>query len=253
MTFRNFAAGLALIAVALALPADSARAAGEAGDRIERSLPPITSVSLQGAGELIITQGDRDFLVIEGAGEITKEIKAEVKNGRLVLANEREWGSVSWDGLMMRFSTKKPGRHNLRFHLTIRDLKVIEISGAGQVRMNGFHGDTLGVDAAGATKIQLLGLKLKEFKYDAAGASKAVVAGETDTQSVDLAGASNYEAAKLDSRLARIDIAGSGKAELRAREKIDASIAGVGKIDYYGDPKVNPSIAGLGRIRKVGP
>jgi len=249
----RIAANLVLAFTAFAfLPGSTALGAGS-GERVEKALPPINSVSLEGTGELIITQGDRDFLVIEGAGEITKEIKADVKNGRLVLTNEREWGSVSWDGFLMNFSFKKPGRQNLRYLLTVKSLKEIESSGAGYVRMDSFKGDQLKVDAAGATKIEFSGLKLNALKFGAAGACKALMAGEVETQTIEIAGAGTYEAAKLDSKTVKIEIAGSGKAEIRAKESIEASIAGVGKIDYYGDPKVIPSIAGLGRIRKAGP
>ncbi|KAB2840220.1 MAG: DUF2807 domain-containing protein [Burkholderiales bacterium] len=250
MTIRPFLLALLL---APALVSSAAQAAGESKDRIERNLPPITAVSLQGTGELIITQGDRDALVIEGAGEITRELKSEVQNGKLVLTNERDWGSVTWDGFLMNFSFKKPGRQHVRYYLTVKNLKEIESSGAGHVRMEGFKGDVLKVEGAGATKFEFSGLKLRELHFDAAGACKATFAGEVESQHIDIAGAGSYEAAKLDSKTIRIDIAGSGKAELRAKERIEASIAGVGKIDYYGDPKVIPSIAGLGRIRKAGP
>lgn len=238
---------------ALAAFGSAAQAAGEGKDRIERSLPPINAVSLQGTGDLFITQGDRDSLVIEGAGEITRELKSEVQNGKLVLTNERDWGSVTWDGFLMNFSFKKPGRQHVRYYLTVKTLKEIESSGAGSVHMEGFKGDTLKVEAAGATKFDLSGLKLKALHFDVAGACKATLSGEAESQDIDIAGAGSYEASKLHSKTVRIDIAGSGKAEIRAQDRIDASIAGVGKIDYYGDPKVSPSIAGLGRIRKAGP
>lgn len=240
-------------ALVLGVAGSAALAAGENKDRIERNLPPITAVSLQGTGELIITQGERDALVIEGAGEITRELKSEVQNGKLVLTNERDWASVTWDGFLMNFSFKKPGRQNIRYYLTVKDLKEIESSGAGHVRMEGFKGDALKVEGAGATKFEFSGLKLKQLHFDAAGACKATLSGSVDEQEIDIAGAGSYEAAKVESTTIRIDIAGSGKAELRAKERIEASIAGVGKIDYYGDPKVIPSIAGLGRIRKAGP
>lgn len=240
-------------ALALAATVSAAQAAGDGKERIERSLPPINAVSLQGTGDLFITQGDRDSLVIEGAGEITRELKSEVQNGKLVLTNERDWGSVTWDGFLMNFSFKKPGRQNVRYYLTVKNLKEIESSGAGHIHMEGLKGDTLRVEGAGATKFDLSGLKLKELHFNVAGACKATLAGEVDSQDIDIAGAGSYEASKLHSKTVRIDIAGSGKAELRAQDRIEASIAGVGKIDYYGDPKVTPSIAGLGRIRKAGP
>jgi hypothetical protein len=184
----------------------------------ERAVSGFHEVELSGFGTLNISRGERETLMIEAEDNILPLIKTEVRNGRLVIEFEEKGP----------FNTQHP----VVFNLNVKDLDVIDVSGAGKVVAADLEAEQLTVAISGAADMEL--------------------AGKVDTQVVSLSGGSNYNGKNLASAHALVDISGTGDVTLRVSDTLDATISGAGSISYIGDPQVSRNISGIGSVNKVG-
>jgi predicted ester cyclase len=201
-----------------------------------RQIENVQEVSLEGIGTLQITQGDTESLTIEAEPKVLKKIDTEVKNGRLTI---KPSGS---------FHTREP----ITYHLTIKELSAIDLSGAGKVEARELESDALeiGVDGAGSVTIDKLTANTLDVK--AVGKGTIELAGTVDTQTVSLSGAAGYRAGDLASRVTTITVDGAAQATIQVSDSLDVRVSGAGSVTYSGDPKVKQNVSGAGRVSKAG-
>jgi hypothetical protein len=116
------------------------------------------------------------------------------------------------------------------YALTVKDLKDLTLSGAGNITVNGIQTDTLRVVLSGAGKL--------------------TISGTAPRQEVTLSGAGAYEADNLASNTASVTVSGTGSARVKVRDTLDATVSGVGSIVYLGDPAVTQHVTGAGSVTK---
>ncbi|GAJ20157.1 unnamed protein product, partial [marine sediment metagenome] len=95
----------------------------------ERDVSGFHKVYLEGIGNLIITQGDEESLVIEADDNIIPLIRADVSGDRLTIGFKRGYSFIP--------------AAKIKFHLTVIDLDKISISGAGDINCDDFNTDEL--------------------------------------------------------------------------------------------------------------
>jgi hypothetical protein len=186
---------------------------------IAREMGAFTAVDIAGVGEIVITQGQTERLMVETDDNVQDVVLSEVRGDTLHL-DMKPNASMSTITKMI-------------FTVTVRDLKRITFSGAGTISVRDLNGDQLTVDHSGAGKI--------------------TIAGTVQEQHVTLSGAGSYDGAALTSNRATITLSGLGNAVVHAREQLDATISGAGSIEYIGNPQVTKQISGLGTIKQRAP
>ncbi len=193
-------------------------------------------VELASVGGLIITQGDKEELVIEAEDNLVPLIESDVnKDGVLVL----------------RFKDHENIRptKNITYRLTVKNLDRITLTGSGTIDSDHLTADREQIRLPGSGDIRIGRLDAGEVSVKVEGSGKvALSGGGARTQKLDIAGSGEYEASEFKTGTAEASISGSGAARLNARETLDVSISGSGEVSYTGDPKVTKKISGSGQL-----
>lgn len=200
----------------------------------QRDVGDFDKVTLSGVGRLYIAQTGSESLTIEAEDNIMPLLTSEVLGHRLVLGTEPG----------AHFNPTKP----IRYTLTVKDLRDIRISGAGNVEVSALGAPSLRLEISGAGNMTVTGLAADTLEVGLSGAGNATCAGEVRDQEIRISGAGSFNAEDLPSVTASAIISGTGSAHLRVSEKLDARVSGVGSITYRGNPTVRKSVSGVGRI-----
>jgi hypothetical protein len=209
-----------------------------------REFSGLIGVHHKGVGNMLITQGDRDELRIEGDPEVRSRILTDVKDGILVIRHDQDF--ISWLSMWTK------SIDSLRFFLTIKDIRLIKLSGAGSIKAVSVKSDTLELVNSGAGSQVIDDLDVKEFKVELSGAGSMDVAGKCVDQHIKLSGAGSFNGSKLVSQNAEVKLSGVGSASVRVSGKLDANLSGVGSVEYYGDPQVTRKVTGIGNLKALG-
>ncbi len=202
----------------------------------ERDVSDFHKVHLSGVGDLIITQGEEESLLIETDDNIIPLIETEVSAEKLTIGFRRGYNFVPTS--------------DIKFYLTVKELDEILLSGAGSIVCHGFDAEELEIEISGAGDIDFR-LNADVVRVNSSGAGDINMSGRVDRQEIDLSGAGKYDAEDLESRECDITVSGAGSATVNVSQKLDVDISGVGGVEYQGSPRVQQNITGLGRIRSV--
>ena len=196
-------------------------------------------VNFSTIGELTITQGDRESLMIEAESNVMSRITTSVRGGTLYI----EMKSGIWNVV-----PTKP----LKYDLTVKELTALDLSGLGNVYAGAIDTDRLDLDVSGAGKIVIRSLTADILEVEHTGLGQCELSGQVRRQEVVLTGASEYDAADLESEKAEVVLTGLGKATVWATETLDIELSGAGSVSYYGNPRVTQNVTGLGKVKSLG-
>jgi len=210
--------------------------------REERALPPFDRIAIEGFADLVLVQGGAESIAIEGAPKYLRNLRFEVTDGKLVLANAK--ARHGWLDLL------DGDTQPIHATLTFRTLDAISVEGAARLRADRLETDRLAVSASGATKLSISALDAKELAVSGSGAFKMDVAGRTVAQRIRISGAGDYRAAKLQSETAKVTVSGAGRVVVLVERSLDIDLSGAGSVEYLGNPKVTQDIRGVGRVKK---
>jgi hypothetical protein len=207
-----------------------------------REVTPFTRLDFTGVGDLTLTQGESESLVIEADDEVLSEIRSEVRGDTLHI------GYKPVGVLKMLFQSGKP----IKMRVTMVNINEVSSSGAGTVRAPAIHAERLDLGTSGVGSITVDDVAAETLDVSISGTGSVTVAGKAREQSLCLSGVGSYRAADLHSESARITISGTGSATVWTDDKLDCSLSGVGSLEYYGNPRISQHISGIGRVRSRG-
>jgi len=202
----------------------------------ERDVSDFDEISFSGMGNLIITQGEEESLLVEADDNILPLIETDVFGDRLTIGFK--WG--------YNFIPTS----NVRFYLTVADLNRITFSGAGKVDCDNLETNKLEFDLSGAGDIDF-NINADELVITSSGAGNLTLSGEVESQNVDISGVGRYNAKELESKECDIEVSGAGSATVNVTEELDVQISGVGNVYYVGVPIVRQDISGLGKVESI--
>jgi hypothetical protein len=181
-----------------------------------RTVSGFSAVSLSGTGQLVIEQTGVESLTITADDNLLPDIRSDVQGNTL------ELGPKAATGL-------SPTR-DIVFHLTVKTLDGLTVSGSGRADAKGIKPDRLVIAISGSGSVAAQG-----------------TAGDLD---VNVSGSGEYQGGSLASKRATINVSGSGGATVAASETLDANVSGSGTVEYLGDPRVTEHVSGSGSVRK---
>lgn len=185
----------------------------------QRDVGAFTAIDVASIGEVVVTQGNAERLMVETDDNIQPLVLSEVRGDTLHLS--------------MKPNTSLAIIPRLIFTVTVRNLKQITLSGAGTISVRGFSGDQLTVDHSGVGAL--------------------TVAGTVKEQHVTLSGVGNYDGTTLVSDRATVNLSGVGDVMVNVRERLDATVSGAGSVAYIGTPELHKQISGVGTVRQRAP
>ena len=206
-----------------------------------RSVSGFDAVQIDGAGDLIITQGESESLEIQAEDNIIDELTSEVQDSRLVLGYRDNF---------LRHQIIPTER--ITYTLTVVDLSEVTINGAADMDIEAIETESLSLIINGAGNITVDQITADRLNVEISGTATIEVEGQVSQQFVSIEGAGNFKAGDLQTSESSIEIAGLGNATVWATETLDISIDGGGNVRYYGSPDVTQDISGLGDIDNLG-
>lgn len=215
------------------------RRAEESEARTEsRDVEAFDEVEFTGYGTLKIEQGPDYAVEVSGPGDEIDRLKTEVRGDTLVIGQEErfEFWLFGW------------GTREVEVRMTVPDLSKVQVSGAGDVNIDGLETESFEFRLSGAGQLTGRDLDLGELVVEMSGAGRAELSGAADSQEIVISGAGEYDAADLETRDTRIDMSGAGTATVWAEDTLDVKASGAGSVNYYGNPDVDSDVSGAGTL-----
>jgi hypothetical protein len=204
----------------------------------ERPLSGFDRVALGGVGKLVISQGEREQLVISAEENLLPYITTQVRGSELVIGMQR--------GKLIVPS------HTLEYRLTVKDLRAVKLAGWGDVEIRPLEVGELEVTTAGAGRIALLDVQAEELCVLVNGSGSVSAKGKVTFLALTINGAGSFLGESLQSQEADLRIAGFGNAVAWVRRALETRISGFGTVSYYGSPQVQQRNYGVGIVRRLG-
>jgi len=203
-----------------------------------RPISGFTALELNGIGTLIIEQGSKESLEVTAEDNIINYLKSDVYGRNLRL---------SVDDFVSIDPTEE-----IIFHLTVKNLERIELSGLGNIEIEALKTPNLDLEISGAGSANIRDLQADSLNLDISGLGNVEIGGSVEDQRIELSGAGNYNADGLKSNEASIEISGTGKAVLWVENELDAELSGMGNLEYYGSPILSTEMSGIGTVKSLG-
>ena len=213
-----------------------------------RPVENFTKIRFKDFGTLYLTQGEQESLTIEADQQLLDELTAEVRDGTLFLGVEDDW----LDRIGKAISSLVSGdQRKVYYHLTVKELEQIHISGNCKLECESLKSDDLGIRVSGLGDLTFEHLDCSTLDVRISGRGEFSAAGRADEQQVRISGSGEYQAGDLASQSMRVVISGQGNATVRVAENLDITISGMGQVNYYGRPKLRQVISGLGKSNRL--
>lgn len=180
----------------------------------EREVSGFSSIQINLGADLSLTPSESESLSIEADDNLMDYIKAEVRNGMLVISTPDN-------------TSLKPSQ-TIKLHVSFNDLTAIEVNGSSAITGDDLNLDTLAVSFSGSGSTRL--------------------AGTVNNQTITIRGQATINNFDLSSQHVTIDISGNGTLEVNAADTLNVTVAGMGTIRYKGDPTITRNISGTATI-----
>ncbi len=233
-----FALAAACIGLANPAVADTTIGSGHVVSET-RPVSGFHGIRLTGSGDVIVTQGDTEGLVVEAEDNILPLVETTVKSdGILHLGMKDHAGSVE---------THK----GVVYRLAVKGLDKMVLEGSGSIRAASFSADRLRMELPGSGEIALDHFKAGETAAQIDGSGKIKLSGVGRNQTVQIDGSGDYKAKDFRTDTAEVKINGSGDARVQANETLKVKINGSGEVGYAGHPKLTQSVNGSGEVQAL--
>lgn len=179
-----------------------------------RTLSEFNSISFEGVGNILLTQGSPQSVLIETHQDILEIIETEVKNEELKIEMRR-----CIDGTADKID----------FHITIPEIKTLNLDGVGNI-------------------IAQNNLNLDDLDIDLMGVGNIILKGATDNLNVNSSGVGNILAFDLVAKSCEVRLTGVGNVQVNVTDELDVTISGSGNVSYRGNPTISADITGAGSL-----
>ncbi|MEC7752653.1 MULTISPECIES: head GIN domain-containing protein [Roseivirga] len=207
-----------------------------------RNVGDFNGIAMNISGKVYVTQGNKNEVIVEADGETLEEVITEVRGNRLSISSRSRRSWFSW-------GDRGTGRVNV--YITVRDLREVVVSGAGDViGQRLIKTDDLRLSISGSGDIELE-VDAKTIQSKISGSGNIDLKGSAQEASLGISGSGKYYAESLKADDYNITITGSGRASVAVFGELEVRISGSGSVYYSGQPTgVNTSVSGSGRVRR---
>lgn len=201
-----------------------------------RQVGAFTKLRLEGPVDVRLNQAAADAVKVSADDNIEPLVETRVDGDTLVLRLQAGAGFTTRQAPIVFVDAKA--------------LQSIVVNGSGDLSLERFKGDQLGLTLSGSGDLRVGLLEVRELNATLSGSGDVRVAGRADVQSWTLNGSGDVDARSLGGRSAKALLNGSGDLDLGTLESLDASLRGSGDLSYGGRPRVKQSISGSGEIHR---
>ncbi|MEO8835761.1 MAG: head GIN domain-containing protein [Caldimonas sp.] len=201
---------------------------------------PFDTVVMSGSATIKLLQGNEDSVFVEGDDDAQQAVSLDLEGRTLRVSPSGAW----------KFWRGKPQQ----IVVTARDLKRIEISGAGDViAPEAMQMRELQVRISGAGSVRLDKLKVGALDFSVSGSGTGTMAGSADELRVRISGRGTYLGENLAAQTAKVTVSGAGEVKVWATKELTATVSGVATVDFWGSAAVHRTNSGLMTWNQHGP
>ncbi len=217
-----------IIVLLLGFPLLSCLAAKAEMVRYSVPIGNVKNITLRSFGSLYIKQGSTNSLGVEVENKYKPNVYVESKNNNLDLGMQNPH-SRWWDV----FDIFTPSFNNLKFYVTIKDLRTLNVSSSGKVYIqNTIKAKHLTVNAFGSSKLKADNIEVSECRFNIAGSSRVNVENITAGKlKISTSGSAWLDIHKLQTDSLNSEISGSGKIFLSGKSD-SQTVSLSGSSDY---------------------
>lgn len=198
----------------------------------ELLLNDFTKIKLKISGDVYLTQGSEQEVIVEGQQNIIHQLDLDV--------NGETW-EIEFDDCVKDYD-------DLKIYITMPEIKELNISGSGMIYgENDFDLGDVRFRISGSGDIDVVA-DAEDIDAKISGSGKIKLAGSAVSFDVKISGSGDYRAFGMDTDKGEIEISGSGEAEVMVDEELDVDISGSGDVYYKGEPELRIDISGSGDV-----
>ena len=203
----------------------------------DRNVGSFTNIGFAISGELYLTQGSPQKVVLEGDEADLEKIITEVKDGSLKIKCKQS-------------NTKF--KSTVKVWITVPEIDGLALAGSGKVVAEGaISADHFDLAVSGSGKINFANLTVDDLERAISGSGDIMLAGGADYAEIAISGSGDIEAEGFEVDRCEIAISGSGSCKVNVVEELEAAISGSGKVFYKGRPKVDAHTSGSGSVKSI--
>lgn len=191
-----------------------------------------TKLVLAGPDNVVVSDGDKLDISVEGDSDVTDRLRFKIDDGTLAIMREK--GKWSDD-------------NKATVKVTMPSPKDITLAGSGSVDAQSLAGDA-SVTIAGSGKAAIAAVKAEKLDLTIAGSGTFSGAGSADKLELTIAGSGSVAANDLKVGDAEITVAGSGSAEFASDGKVEAKVMGSGDVKVTGNATCTVKSMGSGTV-----
>lgn len=218
---------------------DSVNCFSVTGDVVDRSyhIAAISGLEMHCEGEVFISQGDSQSVVLHSDEQLFKVLQFHITNGVLIMEFSED--CVEHIGEFELYIT------------TTEDFKSIDLRSSGTVKaLDSLRATDLSINIAGTGGVELQQVYSESMDLQITGSGSIKLAGPDtlDQQSNMVSGTGNIQAFNLVSRNVSVSASSSGNIEVHAVDTLHGSVTGSGNVYYKGQPGIDVSATGSGQL-----
>lgn len=153
--------------------------------------------------------------------------------------NGKETVQIAIEGTTVKLKNKGNISDDVKVKVYFTQLKNIEVSGAGEVKMKELYKtETLIIDGSGASDLYI-NAEVNKMDVNLSGASDMKADGKINTLKLDLSGASEIKATAIEIQDADIEMSGASEAVLDVKNNITGNLSGTSELKLKKAPLQN--------------
>lgn len=206
-----------------------------------REVGDFNAIQLDGAGRLVIIQGESTSLTVEAEDNLISSLQSTVDGDTLKLGYQDN----CWQKTLLPTEA-------ILYTLTVTDLNAITFNGAGDLEMESLHTDSLAITINGAAQVSLKNLTADSLKVRINGTGTVNIGGEVVSQDIGIDGAGTVQNGNLKTSQTTVVANGLGIATVWVTDTLNLTFNGGGTLNYYGEPAIIKNINGAANINALG-
>jgi hypothetical protein len=205
-----------------------------------RDVAGFTGVTLAFSGNVFVTQGSPQKVVIEADKGTMEKIETELHGDNLVLkTRDGHWRDL--------------GKINV--YITVPEVDNLSVTGSGDlICESSIKTNELELFVSGSGSLRVSKLEAHEVSAEITGSGDIVVAGTSNNDGemdATITGSGSIKAENFAVSEASVGITGSGSAAVNVTKELETNITGSGSVNYRGNPLINATATGSGKTRSM--